>query len=144
MKKKLIIVQAVLCVTMALMLVISALMIYSNGILAREADPAVDIYTVQVISSAVRLIVPVFAVSVLITIICVITGAKDEVFDLPVKIMAPKNLSDMARQSNSIKTIRIVVFVLAVIFIIAGILNGSMNDVFIKASKICTECIGLG
>ena len=25
-----------------------------------------------------------------------------------------------------------------------GVLNGSMQDVLIKATKICTECIGLG
>ena len=39
---------------------------------------------------------------------------------------------------------RVVVFALAVAFIIWGVLNGSMYDVFAKAIKICTECIGLG
>ncbi|MCR5734828.1 MAG: hypothetical protein K6G22_09510 [Lachnospiraceae bacterium] len=42
------------------------------------------------------------------------------------------------------KIIRIAVFVLAVIFIIAGIANGSMEAVMIKAINICTECVGLG
>ena len=28
--------------------------------------------------------------------------------------------------------------------IVAGIVNGSMNDVLQKAIRICTECIGLG
>lgn len=28
--------------------------------------------------------------------------------------------------------------------ILRGILNGSMQDVFVKAVNICTECIGLG
>ncbi len=40
--------------------------------------------------------------------------------------------------------VRSVIFLLAVIFIIIGILNGSCYDVFVKAAKICTECIGLG
>jgi len=40
--------------------------------------------------------------------------------------------------------IRLVIFILAIIFIIIGIFNGSMSDVLIKASKLCTECIGLG
>ncbi|MCR5343420.1 MAG: thioredoxin [Butyrivibrio sp.] len=40
--------------------------------------------------------------------------------------------------------VRLTVLALAIIFIIIGIFNGSMSDVLIKASKICTECIGLG
>lgn len=36
------------------------------------------------------------------------------------------------------------VFVLAVVFIILGIVNGGANDVLVKAVNICTECIGLG
>lgn len=36
------------------------------------------------------------------------------------------------------------IFVLAVTFIIVGIINGGANDVLVKAINICTECIGLG
>ena len=32
----------------------------------------------------------------------------------------------------------------AVVFIILGVMNGSMKDVLVKAIKICTECVGLG
>ena len=39
---------------------------------------------------------------------------------------------------------RICLLVLGVAFIIWGILNGGMHDVFVKAINICTECIGLG
>ncbi len=39
---------------------------------------------------------------------------------------------------------RIVLAVVAVIFLVAGIFNGGMYDVLVKAIKICTECIGLG
>ena len=39
---------------------------------------------------------------------------------------------------------RIVVGCVGVSFIIAGIFNGSMREVFTKAIAICTECIGLG
>ena len=39
---------------------------------------------------------------------------------------------------------RIVIFALAVFFIIEGISNGGASDVLIKAINICTECIGLG
>lgn len=39
--------------------------------------------------------------------------------------------------------IRLAVFIVAIVFIGVGIANGGMDDVFIKAAKICTECIGL-
>jgi len=39
---------------------------------------------------------------------------------------------------------RAAIFAAAAAFIIAGISNGGMYDVFVKAINICTECIGLG
>lgn len=50
----------------------------------------------------------------------------------------------MKNKLDNISVIRIIVLILAIVFIVAGIINGSMSDVFVKASKICTECIGLG
>lgn len=43
-----------------------------------------------------------------------------------------------------IYVIRLVVFCVAVIFVIVGIFNGGKDDVLMKAINICTECIGLG
>lgn len=40
--------------------------------------------------------------------------------------------------------LRIIVGCVGVAFVIAGIFNGSMRDMLIKAIRICTECIGLG
>ncbi|MDE7181936.1 MAG: hypothetical protein K2O41_02735, partial [Clostridia bacterium] len=40
--------------------------------------------------------------------------------------------------------LRVIVGCLGVAFVIAGIFNGSMREVFTKAIAICTECIGLG
>lgn len=40
--------------------------------------------------------------------------------------------------------VRGAVFVLAVVFLVLGIVNGGMGDVLRKAIIICTECIGLG
>ena len=40
--------------------------------------------------------------------------------------------------------LRLVLLTLAVVFILAGILNGSMTAVVNKAIRICTECVGLG
>lgn len=41
-------------------------------------------------------------------------------------------------------TLRITVYMLAILFVILGIYNQGMRDVFVKAANICTECIGLG
>lgn len=48
--------------------------------------------------------------------------------------------------SNNITlwVVRGVVLVVAVAFIVLGVLNGGARDVLIKAINICTECIGLG
>ncbi len=48
-------------------------------------------------------------------------------------------------QDNRVVTIvRIALAAVAIIFMVAGILNGGMADVLSKAANICTECIGLG
>ena len=43
-----------------------------------------------------------------------------------------------------IKIVRLALLTVGAILVIAGIFNGSMRDVLIKAINICTECIGLG
>ena len=39
---------------------------------------------------------------------------------------------------------RLLPWAIAAAMIAAGVLNGGMRDVLIKAINICTECIGLG
>lgn len=56
-----------------------------------------------------------------------------------VPVMKKTNESDVR-----LKYIRLAVFAVAVICIIAGIANGNMHAVMVKAINICTECVGLG
>lgn len=59
-------------------------------------------------------------------------------------VPAPRTiLSDRAR-FWILTGVRIAVGAVGIAFVIAGIVNGGMNDVLVKAVKICTECIGLG
>ena len=60
--------------------------------------------------------------------------------------ITPKSSKTAVKQmtDEKLKKIRIVILVLAVIFIIAGIANGNMHAVMVKAINICTECVGLG
>ena len=48
------------------------------------------------------------------------------------------------RQADRARFVRIALLIVAVMMIVAGTFNGSAIDVFGKAVKICTECIGLG
>lgn len=52
--------------------------------------------------------------------------------------------SEKEKKALPINVIRWAVLVIAVVFIVVGIFNGSAEDVLTKAIKICTECIGLG
>lgn len=49
-----------------------------------------------------------------------------------------------ANRSVRLPAIRIVLFGVAVLFIVLGVMNGGWYDVLVKAINICTECIGLG
>ncbi len=61
-----------------------------------------------------------------------------------------KNGTAKEKSNNSISSksyvtyVRCILFTLAVVLIVIGITNGGINDVYGKAVKICTECIGLG
>ena len=44
----------------------------------------------------------------------------------------------------NVQTLRVVLLLLAAALIVAGVFNGSARDVFGKAVKLCTECVGLG
>ena len=39
---------------------------------------------------------------------------------------------------------RLILYALAILLVILGVMNGGMRDVLVKAINICTECIGLG
>lgn len=40
--------------------------------------------------------------------------------------------------------IRPALYIVAIVFIVLGVMNGGLKDVLVKAINICTECIGLG
>ena len=42
------------------------------------------------------------------------------------------------------KVLWAVLFCIAMLFIVLGIVNGGLLDVLAKAIKICSECIGIG
>lgn len=58
---------------------------------------------------------------------------------------APRRLAAAyAPARGHTRAVRIALYGVAVALVVAGILNGGMYDVLVKAINICTECIGLG
>ena len=54
------------------------------------------------------------------------------------------NFGKLLNSNKFVYGTRLVVFCVAVAFVIVGIINGGAGDVLMKAINICTECIGLG
>ena len=50
----------------------------------------------------------------------------------------------LLKADSSIGLQRLILLVIAAVFILLGVINGGWYDVLVKAINICTECIGLG
>ncbi len=47
-------------------------------------------------------------------------------------------------EERTVLAVRIILLIVAAALLIAGVLNGGIRDVLIKAINLCTECVGLG
>lgn len=134
------IVQSVLCILIAAMLSYSAVRIYLEGSAYQAAGhPTEWIYTREKVLSALIPVLPVFIISLGVNLFCVVKGYKDEEAEKPVHDIEFKRNSE-----SKLSVVRWVLMAAAIVFVIMGIQNGSMEDVLVKAIKICTECVGLG
>ena len=142
-KSVLLIVQSVLCILCAVGLIAADLLIYFRGISEQESDPMAQIYTVDAVADHAVIIIPVMIVSLIVTVILLMLKIKDPNADRAVNVPGIRT-NTAGERSSATAVARTVILLIAVAFIITGIINGSIYDVFVKASKICTECIGLG
>ena len=151
------IIQSLLCVLSVIMLMSAAIGVYSEGKQRKAEDPTAYIYTRE---AAVKAAAP-GAVVMLLGLCLSIAGwamdIHDEAADKPVMIpefagcmkeqlkegAAGEEKNDPSKK-NRPDRIRLVLLIAAAICIIAGIANHNMRDILIKATNICTECIGLG
>lgn len=53
---------------------------------------------------------------------------------------APKKTEN----ERAMRILRAALYAAALVMLVAGVMNGGMRDVLVKAVNICTECIGLG
>lgn len=82
-----------------------------------------------------------FAVLILTSVLCKASIERE----LAVLKDAPKGKPAAAASRRlPVNPIRIALYLLAVLFIVLGVMNGGWYDVLVKAINICTECIGLG
>lgn len=155
-KKVMLYVQSGLWVLWAVLMAAAAIHIYTEG-LAYQADghPETWIYTREKAAAVFGAYAPVLLLAVISTIACAVMGIRDQDQDKPVadpdligiykaEREAGRNTEREETAAKNLRMARLAVLVLAVIFVIAGVLNGSMEDMIIKAVNICTECVGLG
>ena len=132
------IIQSILCILLAALLITAVIGIYRSGSAARAENPLTWIFTGEIVAERFRPIAPLFFAAVVLTAAGLILGVKDENGLEPVISGKVENRAPVG------KTLRTVLLIAAVVLIVAGVFNGSARDVFSKAVKICTECVGLG
>ena len=155
-KKLLLYIQAALCALWAVLMAAAAVRICREGIAYQaQGHPEAWIYTREKAAAAIGRYLPVLLLAVVSNIVCVITGASGGTQDKPAADPALTSLYRKERGAasgaegaeaagRSLRIIRAAILITAIVFIIAGVINGSMEDMLIKAVNICTECIGLG
>ena len=155
-KKMLLYVQAALCILWAALMAAAAVHIYSDGLAYRaQGHPEAWIYTREKAAAAIGRYLPLLLLAAVTNIACVITGARDEAQSRPAsdQVLADVYKKERGKEPGTaagsadqkkLRFARAALFIIAAVFIVAGIMNGSMEDVFIKAVNICSECIGLG
>lgn len=143
-KKKLyLIIQSVLCFAVTLFLAVTAVMIFREGSALKASDPLEWIYSREKVTSGLLRVFPLFIISVAVAAAGIVLYIRDDNYMKKGSSLSG-SFKAAAENPGRIMTVRTVVLILAIVFIVIGIINGSAQDVFGKAVNICTECIGLG
>lgn len=152
-KRVFMIIQSLLCVLSVILLISAAIGIYSKGKQRKAEDPTAKIYTREAAGEAAAPGALVLLLGACFSIAGWAMDIHDESADKPVRIpefagLMKEQLKDKAAEAlddhEKKNRLRLALLILAIICIIAGIANHNMRDILIKATNICTECIGLG
>ena len=153
----LLIIQSVLCVVLTALLIAAAVGVYREGAARKAEQPSAPIYSREQAAESLAPLLPLFLAGLGLTAACLALGVRDRRAARPAA--GKESLRDPAVKSAAEKReerkkepdppfrarlLRIALLVLALALIAAGVLNGGARDVFNKAIRICTECVGLG
>ena len=83
--KILLIAQSLLCVALVVMLAVSAIGIYRDGIAEKQENPLAWVYTREKAAAALKPILPVFLLAVGVTVACAVLNVRDENENKPVQ-----------------------------------------------------------
>ncbi|MBO6133895.1 MAG: hypothetical protein J6P05_06145 [Lachnospiraceae bacterium] len=140
--------QTAICVLSALLLAGAAIGIYHEGTIRKARDPEAYIYTR---ADALNVAAPGAALMIVglsLSAIGGVLGIRDEKADRPVTdkdcMRSSGAENGKAISDEKLRKSRLMVLTIAIFCIIAGIINGNMSSILVKAINICTECIGLG
>jgi hypothetical protein len=136
------IIQSILYILLAGLLIAAVIGVYQDGAALRAEDPLAAIFSREIAAKALRKIAPVFFGTVGITVAGLILGVKRE--EETGDEEGDGSVSPVSREKRRHRTVPCLLLITAIALIAAGVFNGSARDVFGKAVKICTECIGLG
>ena len=131
----------ILAVSICAGLITGGILLYTNGTAAVAAGTAETVFSREKAAGVLRLfLIPTLILADLL-IVAAAAGIKVNYKSFP----AAGKPDGSVGAYRGPGTMRIwLVLILAAGLITAGILNGGLNDVLIKAINICTECIGLG
>ena len=131
---------SLLCILLAVLICSAAVGIYREGSRRKEEHPLETVYTKEAVEVASAHIAPLLIVTAVMAGGGILLGAGDD------RKVYPSGMKRNVRKDRQVSQtiVRAVLLTAAVVCIIAGIFNGGMQDVFVKAANICSECIGLG
>ena len=151
-RKLYLIVQTLLLFLLTVSLADAAVSVFREGMILKAQDPGAMIYTRELAARKLAAAAPLFFLTAGMTIaglILGISGNEEPAGHIGRREESEKDLpGDLNRAGHAGQrgtgTARALLLALAVCLIAAGVINQSARDVFTKAAKICTECIGLG
>ena len=139
--RMILVLQAAVCVLLAVLLAAGAVGICADGLARKAEDPLDNIYTPDHMAAVMTAAIPLFIAFIALLAAGLVLGVKDPKADKPAGLSGPVEPEAGPKHRRIFQAAFVV---MAAAFIIAGVLNGSAGDVLIKAIHICTECIGLG
>ena len=133
--------QSVLCVLLGGMAIVAILGIYREGMAVRADRPLAWVFEKERMARYFGPVLPVLLLWVVMVLVGLLPGLGAQERGLPKGKRIAKEGYEKASKRGMVPWLFLG---LAVAFLVLGVMNGSAFDVFGKAVKICTECVGLG